>query len=461
MRAWLYFFGDDIDAPAKEVLTSALLSRGIDAYPFDTHVTSGPGILFFSRFDKEVINFLRAACNAGVERVLAVGVNSSTIRSGHVWEMLQAGASDYVSWKSVDDACALVARLERWETVDRLVESPLVHNNLIGCSPVWIRVLRQIVEVARFTDASVLIMGESGTGKELVAPLIHTLDPRPQKADLVVLDCTTIVPELSGSEFFGHERGAFTGAVTARNGAFALANGGTLFLDEVGDLPLALQAQLLRVVQEHTYKRVGGNTWHRTEFRLVCATNKELLREVNRGKFRHDLYYRISGWILRLPPLRDRGGDVPLLVNHFLEKSLSSENGIELDDSVQEYFLKRKYAGNVRTLEQLVTRISQRHVGTGPITVGDIPEEERPSEKFELQEWCGEGFDHAIRRALAQGVGLKEITRAARETAIRIAIAEAKENLQRAARRLRVTDRALHMYRASRRLGTQLADQKA
>jgi transcriptional regulator with GAF, ATPase, and Fis domain len=174
------------------------------------------------------------------------------------------------------------------------VNSPLVRNNLIGQSLAWNSVLRQIIEVARFTDASVLIMGESGTGKELVARLIHTLNPHTKKRDLVVVDCTTIVPDLSGSEFFGHERGAFTGALAPRDGAFALADGGTLFLDEVGELPLGLQAQLLRVVQERTYKRVGDNTWQRTDFRLVCATNREPLQEVQQGRFRCDLYYRLS-----------------------------------------------------------------------------------------------------------------------------------------------------------------------
>src|SRR4029077_5747912 len=144
----------------------------------------------------------------------------------------------------------------------------------------------------------------------IVARLIHLLDARPNKRDLVVLDCSTVVPELSGSEFFGHERGAFTGALTERHGAFALANGGTLFLDEIGELPLPLQAQLLRVVQEHSYKRIGGNKWHRTDFRLVCATNRDLLGLVCGGEFRADLYYRIASFVCKLPALRERAEDI-------------------------------------------------------------------------------------------------------------------------------------------------------
>src|SRR5678816_4688946 len=139
-----------------------------------------------------------------------------------------------------------------------------------------------------------LIAGESGTGKELVARLIHALDRREPKGPFVVLDCTTVSPELAGSEFFGHERGAFTTAVTAREGAFAMADGGTLFLDEVGELPLALQAELLRVIQERVYKRVGSNTWKQADFRLVCATNRDLAAEEAKGNFRLDLFHRIA-----------------------------------------------------------------------------------------------------------------------------------------------------------------------
>ena len=133
--------------------------------------------------------------------------------------------------------------------------------------------------------------------------MIHRLDSRLEKRELVIVDCTTIVPELSGSEFFGHERGAFTSAIAAREGAFALADRGTLFLDEVGELPIGLQAELLRVVQERTYKRVGSNAWKNTSFRLVCATNRDLLQEQAHGRFRRDFYYRIAAWTCRLPAL--------------------------------------------------------------------------------------------------------------------------------------------------------------
>lgn len=322
---------------------------------------------------------------------------------------------------------------------------------MIGESQALKAILRQIVEVAHFTDASVLVLGESGTGKELLANLTHTLDPRPDKGDLVILDCTTIVPELSGSEFFGHERGAFTSATTSRDGVFALANGGTLFLDEVGELPLTLQTQLLRVIQEHTFKRVGGNAWQRTSFRLVCATNRDLWAQVQQGEFRADLYYRIASNICHLPPLRERPEDIFPLANYFLKESYSDQNPPALDTPVQEYLLRREYPGNVRDLKQVIARMLCRYAGEGAITVGCIPPDDRPIWTESWKEWRDTGFERAIRVALNRGIGLKVISRHTEETAIRIAVDEASGNLQRAARRLGVTDRALQMRRAAQR----------
>ena len=450
-RVW-HLFLERGDVLPKATMVEALANAGLGTHAFDPDAPKGPGVVFFDDITPRVCDFLREISRNGLERIVAIAVSRTRLAGGGAWRLLQVGASDVFAWDhSTNPAREVAARFERWEAVDRLAESALVRNNLVGQSPAWISVVRRIVEVARFADASVLIEGESGTGKELVARLIHTLDPRPDKRDLVVLDCTTIVRELSGSEFFGHERGAFTGAVAARDGAFALANGGTLFLDEVGELPLGLQAQLLRVVQEHTYKRVGGNAWHRTDFRLLCASNKDLLQEVTQGKFRYDLYYRIASLTCNMPPLRDRTEDILPLARHFMQRLRPNEELPELDESVREYLLKREYPGNVRDLEQLLTRIGHRHVGLGPITVGDIPEEDRPLAQSGLADWPDERFAGSIRNALALGVGLKAIGRAAEETAIRIAIGEEEGNLQRAAHKLGVTDRALQMRRAARR----------
>jgi transcriptional regulator with GAF, ATPase, and Fis domain len=377
------------------------------------------------------------------------------LRNGQAWRLLEAGAADVLAWDDLVDPCAVIlARLERWQIVDSLIRSPLVQESLVGSSPAWLSALREIVEVAHFTDASVLITGETGTGKEQMARLLHALDRRPNKRDLIVLDCTTIVPELSGSEFFGHERGAFTGAVAARDGGVALADEGTLFLDEIGELPPDLQAQLLRVVQERTYKRVGSNTWRHARFRLVCATNRDLLQESAAGRFRHDLYYRIANWICELPPLRDRTADIIPLAYHFMHQLRPGAELPKLDDAVREYLLTRAYPGNVRDLKQLISRMIYRHVGAGPISIGDIPESERPAPGAAAQEWHDPPFERAIRHALAIGVGLKDIRRVAEDVAVRIAVGDAQGNLQRAAQTLGITDRALQLRRAAQRHAT-------
>ena len=158
---------------------------------------------------------------------------------------------------------------------------------------------------ARYGRAPILILGETGTGKELAARVAHGLGSQ-HDGNLVVVDGTTIVPTLLGSELFGHERGAFTGAVSVRTGACSAADQGSLFLDEVGELPLELQPELLRVVQEGTYKRVGGDRWLHSTFRLICATNRDLKRDVEGGRFRADLYHRIAAATVTMPPLRDR-----------------------------------------------------------------------------------------------------------------------------------------------------------
>jgi transcriptional regulator with GAF, ATPase, and Fis domain len=450
---WLHFFGDGVLQDAESIKRS-LVNAGVDAQPLASGTADCPGIVVFDAVSPDLCEFLRETSRNGAERVLAIALPDSTVDATELWALLDAGAADALLWDRVrDTASQIAARIERWHAVDSLLRSPVVTKNLIGGSPVWKTILRQIVEVARFTDASVLILGDTGTGKELVARLIHTLDARPTKRELVVVDCTTIVPELSGSEFFGHERGAFTGAVGPRDGAFTLANSGSLFLDEVGELPSALQAQLLRVTQETTYRRVGGNQWHRTEFRLIGATNRDLPQEVLQSRFRSDLYHRIAVCVCRLPPLSQRPDDILPLTSHFLAEHFPSEDPPPLDDGVRDHLLLRTYPGNVRELKQLVTRISQRHVGDGPITIGDLPEEEKSRHRSLTKDWPSESFENAVRHALTLGVGLKEIGQAATDAAIRIAVGDEAGNLQRAAQKLGVTDRALQMRRANRTNG--------
>jgi transcriptional regulator with GAF, ATPase, and Fis domain len=449
LTVWWDRFGGAAGASPAGLLDE-LARQGLEAHR-SPDSSSGPGLLLFYGYAPELDDRVRERSRLGEERLIAVGMRREALARGVGWRLLEAGASEVLCCTDAAAVAGVIAaRFERWEEVDRLVGSPVVTRNLVGRSLAWRSALRQVVEVARFSGSSLLLGGESGTGKELVARLIHTLDDRDDKRDLVVLDCTTIVPELSGSEFFGHEKGSFTSAVATRDGAFAMADGGTLFLDEVGELPLRLQAELLRVVQEGTYKRVGSNAWQRTRFRLVTATHRDLLREVEEGRFRRDFYYRIAAWTCRLPPLRDRRADIPPLVRHFLEERYGPEVAPAVDPAVLELLLIRDYPGNVRDLRQFVRRIAHRHVGTGPITLGDVPEEERPrGDQAEIQ--ASDGFDGAVRLALARGLGLKDIGNLAADTAVRIAVDEEGGNLQRAAERLGVTDRALQMRRAARR----------
>ena len=349
----------------------------------------------------------------------------------------------------------IAARVRRWDDVERLANDAAIRKMLVGDCPVWRSLVRKLVEIAAFSSSNLLIVGETGTGKQRMAEALHVLDQRSRKRELVVVDCTTLSPELMGSELFGHERGAFTGAIAARDGAFALANGGTLLLDEIGELPLPLHAEPLRVIQEHAYKRVGGNTWHKTEFRLICATNRDLEQGVREGRFRADLYYRIADWVLRPPPLRERRADIPLLVRYFLDEASNGGPQVDLDPSIADYLFCRDYPGNVRDLKRLVMRLHTRHAGPGPITIGALLIDDRPGRAGTPQPWEEPGFLLALQRALDQGIALKEIGRAVTNVAIRMSIEQENGNLQRAARRLGVTDRALQMRRAHN--GTDLA----
>jgi transcriptional regulator with GAF, ATPase, and Fis domain len=449
IKAWIHWIGENQKQAVHEIV-DLLTQKGIDVQCSDAYLSCGQGVVFYREVTPKICEQLRELSRNGQIQVLVCC--GAAIPGDAVWRLMEAGASDVLMCTECNGlAHEITTRLQRWEVVDRLVDSPAVQNVLVGESQALKAILRQGVEVAHFTDASVLILGESGTGKELLANLIHALDSRPNKGELVILDCSTIMSELSGSEFFGHERGAFTGAVSSRDGVFALADGGTLFLDEVGELPLTLQAQLLRVIQEHTFKRVGGNAWQRTSFRLVCATNRDLWAQVQRGEFRADLYYRIASYVCQLPPLRERQEDILPLANHFLKELRPDRTPPALAPPVQEYLLRREYPGNVRDLKQVVARMLCRHASQGPITVGCIPPDDRPIWTENWEEWRDAGFERAVRVALNRGVGLKDISRSIEETAIRITVEETGGNLQRAAQRLGVTDRALQLRRAAQR----------
>jgi DNA-binding NtrC family response regulator len=229
-------------------------------------------------------------------------------------------------------------------------------HSIVGDSPALRRVLGEIAQVAP-TDTTVLIQGETGTGKELVARAIHDASARRERP-LVKLNCAALPRELVESELFGHEKGAFTGALQQRRGRFELADGGTLFLDEVGELPLEAQAKLLRVLQERELERVGGTRTLQVDVRVIAATNRDLQSQVAAGRFRSDLYYRLNVFPIVVPPLRERRNDIPRLVQHFAEKT-ARKLGRPFE-GVAPAFIERASAydwpGNIREVENVVER---------------------------------------------------------------------------------------------------------
>lgn len=277
---------------------------------------------------------------------------------------LKNGAYDYVTKPlDPDDISHLVAKalahkraeqenVRLRETVAEVYRS----DELVGQSVAMKKVFDAIETVAS-TDATVLITGESGTGKELVVRAIHAASPR-RFHPLVVIHCGALTETLLESELFGHEKGAFTGAQYRKKGKFEIAEGGTVFLDEIGDISLKTQSDLLRVLQEREINRVGGNQIIKVDFRCVAATNKDLEKLIEEGKFRPDLFYRLNVFRIEMPPLRERPEDIPLLVDHFVRKfSLAMNKRINhMSPAAMEQLQKQSWVGNVRELENAVER---------------------------------------------------------------------------------------------------------
>jgi hypothetical protein len=235
-------------------------------------------------------------------------------------------------------------------------EKTMAMSDLIGSSPKFRALLEEINMVAP-VDSAVLVRGETGTGKEVVAHAIHAASPRRQQ-QFVAINCAAIPAALLESELFGHERGAFTGAVTQREGRFQAADRGTLFLDEIGDLPLELQPKLLRVLQERQVERLGGSRTIPVNVRVIAATNQDLWGMVQEKKFRADLYYRLNVFPINLPPLRERNGDIPLLVSHFVRK-FAERQGKSIDsipEDVMEALMSHDWPGNIRELQNFIER---------------------------------------------------------------------------------------------------------
>ena len=296
----------------------------------------------------------------------------------------QGGAFEYLPKPfDIDKAIELVRRATEESEEEEQTPAEETASEIIGKAPAMQEVFRAIGRLSQ-SKATVLLTGESGAGKEVVARALHKHSPR-SNAPFVAINMAAIPKDLMETELFGHEKGAFTGASAIRHGRFEQAEGGTLFLDEIGDMPAELQTRLLRVLSDGYYYRVGGHQSLKANVRIIAATHQNLEAMVRENRFREDLYHRLNVIRLRLPPLRERPEDIPLLVNHFLQKS--AENlGVEpklMSEEAMEFLKRFPFPGNVRQLENLcnwlVVMAPSQH-----IRVTDLPEEVRNGEAEKL-----------------------------------------------------------------------------
>ncbi|MCF6186381.1 MAG: sigma-54 dependent transcriptional regulator [Desulfobulbaceae bacterium] len=305
-------------------------------------------------------------------------------------------------------------------------------EGMIGKNPNMLSVYQLIEKVAP-APSSVLITGESGTGKELVARAIHNLSPR-REAPFISVNCAALSHTLLESELFGHEKGAFTDAISMRKGRFELADGGTLFLDEIGEMPASLQAKLLRVLQERSFERVGGNTTLSVDVRILTATNREIKDEVDKGNFREDLYYRLNVIHIHLPPLRERVDDIPALVTHFLQKNAGrlGKEQIAISPEALRLLVTLPWEGNIRELENTIERAAIL-CADDRIEAEDVQPD---STEFRAQKWSS-GLDLA--QFVPEGLALSEVLNGIEEKLVRQALENANNIQARAAEQLGIT----------------------
>jgi DNA-binding NtrC family response regulator len=337
-----------------------IAGNSFDLIFLDMELPDGDGKVFIERMSqsspKPLVVMITA--NGSVESVV---------------ECMRSGAFDYVtkpfSMTQIDLVLKKASEFQRAVKVtDFLNRDSISRREIIGKSPAIVR-LRELIHRVGRTNATVMISGENGTGKELVANEIFLNSQRLNKP-FIKVNCAAISETLIESEFFGHEKGSFTGATDQRDGRFELADGGTILLDEVSEISLALQAKLLRVLQEREFERVGGNKTIKVDVRVLATTNRDLLKAVQKGDFREDLYYRLNVFPIQVPPLRDRTGDVELLATHFLER-FSREHGLKnsgFSPEAMAGLVAHNWPGNVRELQNVVERAAILAEEGSPIT---------------------------------------------------------------------------------------------
>lgn len=430
LETFMRIFRNDYDvmvAPSGEQALKKIENQQVPVIIADQRMPGISGLNFLEKASKQITNLVGIILTAYTD----VNVLVDAVNSGCVYKYITK------PWKENEIRFTLKRAFERYDLIcenQRLMEELKLTNEylkdeikgeynfeeIIGKSALLKDALRKVEKVAK-TDSTVLVHGESGTGKELIARAIHFNSKRKDKV-FVKVNCGALAENLLESELFGHEKGAFTGAVNQRMGRFELANKGTIFLDEIGDVSKKMQVNLLRVLQEKQFERVGGAKTFTTDVRIIAATNKNLSELIEKGEFREDLYYRLNIFPIDVPPLREKADDISLLVDHFLQKYKKLSKVTKIDKHALSKLQTYDWPGNVRELENIIER-AMILADEDTITESDImlPEyisksSESADFKVKISDVSKELIQDALRRAsgsktkAAQNLGMKRTT---------------------------------------------------
>jgi DNA-binding NtrC family response regulator len=409
----------DDDESIRDLLGTFLKEQGFDVVTA-VDGKAGLDVLRQERFDLFLVDLimpvmggldlLKEVSNLKIDIPSIVITAFATVNTAV--EAIKLGAFDYITKPfSLDELlivinrCLNVSKLKiENETLKRQLKHKFDFGEIIGSSPKMQRIYELIKKIAD-TDSTVFIHGESGTGKELIAKVIHYNSMRSQKA-FVPLNCAAIPKDLLESELFGHEKGAFTGAINTRIGRFELANNGTIFLDEIGELHPSLQVKLLRVIQEREFERVGSTKTLKVDVRILAATNRDLKKAITNGEFREDLYYRLNVIPLEIPPLRERKEDIEILMEHFIHKfsKKKKKETIRISTDAMDCLKNYHWPGNVRELQNMIERLVI--LSDGVVRADDLPE------RFQLKKGeqgiSPEEAKEALSKASIEGLMLPE-----------------------------------------------------
>lgn len=456
--------GDD-DPGIRDVLTHLLVDEGYDVVTASTgsqalDLLTGKeedrpdlALLDIRMPDVEGIGVLQRMQEQGID--VPVILMTSFSSASKAIKAMQMGAADYLTkpFVELDEVIIAVERTLKYEELKRGAGQRLVpatkiepSERIIGSSAEMIQIFKTIGRVAR-TSATVLVTGETGTGKELMAEAIHNASDR-RNGPLVKVNCAALPETLLESELFGHEKGAFTTALSQHKGRFEVANKGTIFLDEIAEMTLGTQKKLLRVLQEREFERVGGTVPVKVDVRVIAATNRNLREEVIAGRFREDLYYRLNVISIHMPPLRERMEDITALTNHFLDKHRYSpvSGPTRITEEAMQLLMTHEWPGNVRELENIIQRAVV-------LSRGGIIMPEHISFSNELNRYVLD-----VEQRVRAGIPLEDMLRDVKREAVQSALRITDHDIGRAAEQLRIPDAELREYLMEMKLGGEVEE---